>query len=179
MTTATAVPQAKDQSPNPVLALWRFFNAIPGGRFFFDRMLDRSVPYGGSIDQKVQVLRPGVARVVMGDHKAVRNHLSTVHAAAVMNLAETAAGLALTSLLPNSSETAVASASIEYRKKARGPLSAECTLEGCGEGFDSRADTQTTEVLVRDRRNHIVAEARIVWSVSKPACASGVRAALS
>ena len=154
-TTGLTSPQ------NNVLAMWRFFTAVPGGRSFFSRMMDRQVPYARSIDQKVEALRPGFSRLAMGDQRSVRNHRRAVHAAAVMNLSENAGGLALASLLADGTEPVLRSASIEHRKAATGPLTAECTVEKLA----AANDDQVTEVLVRDQRGHIVAEVRAVWTV--------------
>ncbi len=168
MTNSSATPRPVSTSPsNSVLALWRFFTAIPGGKAFFDRVLDHRVPYAASIAKSVEVLKPGHCLLEMRDQRAVHNHRDVVHAAAILNLAETAAGLALQSLLPTGLEPVVKSTSLEHRKTARGPLTAECTLAALA----PEGAPQVTEVLVRDSTRDIVAEVAVTWRLSALATA--------
>jgi acyl-coenzyme A thioesterase PaaI-like protein len=56
----------------------------------------------------------------------VRNHLGSVHAIALTNLAEIAGNLALLYSAPDDSRMILTGLSMEYLKKARGHLEAEC-----------------------------------------------------
>jgi uncharacterized protein (TIGR00369 family) len=150
----------------PIRRLWQRFLPIPGGKRLFSIALGRMAPYTGSISPRVEELRDGYARVAMRDRRAVRNHLRSVHAIALMNLAEVTSGLALTYALPVGARAILTGLSIEYRKKARGTLTAEATLEP--PRTDERREYEF-ESSIRDEAGDVVAVARARWLVGPEA----------
>lgn len=143
----------------------------PGARWVFNKLIARLVPYSGTIRPEVQELGPGYARIRMRDRKRVRNHLNSVHAIAVANLAELTSGLALTYALPVEARAILIGLSIDYVKKARGRLEAECRLElpDCS----VRAE-HAFESVVRDEAGDVVARAVARWLIGpKPPEAAG------
>jgi acyl-coenzyme A thioesterase PaaI-like protein len=126
-------------------------------------MLGFMIPYTGSIHPYVVELRPGYAKVQMRDRRAVRNHLHSIHAIALMNLGEVTTGLAMTLALPDSARGIVTGLSMEYLKKARGLLTAECTAPP----FDATVSGQhafTANIV--DQSGDVVARATAHWLVS-------------
>jgi predicted alpha/beta hydrolase len=65
---------------------------LPFGKAIFSRIICFKAPYFGSIRPRFEEFRPGFARVSMKKRRAVTNHIGTVHAIAMCNLAELAAG---------------------------------------------------------------------------------------
>ena len=108
---------------------WQRAKRVPGGRHLFSRLLGVAIPYTGSIGAEVVTLEPGYAKVQLDERRAIRNHLSSVHAIALANLGELTGNLALACALPDDGRFIVTKLAIEYKKKARGRIVAECRCE--------------------------------------------------
>ncbi|MEP7064884.1 MAG: hotdog fold domain-containing protein [Gemmatimonadota bacterium] len=143
-------------------AQWARLSALPGGRALFSRMLGLMIPYTGSIHPQILELRPGYAKVQMRDRRAVRNHLHSVHAIALMNLGEVTTGLAMTFAMPDGARGIVTGLSMEYLKKARGLLTAECTAPAFDASVSGQHDFQANIV---DTSGDVVARATAHWLV--------------
>ncbi|MFM8910275.1 MAG: DUF4442 domain-containing protein, partial [Gemmatimonadota bacterium] len=107
-----------------LLRLWRLCAPMPGGWWVFQRLFAWTVPYSASTKPRVRVLEPGHAEVEIPDRRANRQHLGSVHAIALMNVAEMASGLAMVSGLPDGVRSIVREIRMEYLPKARGTLRA-------------------------------------------------------
>lgn len=122
-TGALPVPRL-DGNRNVIRDAWNVLSPLPGGKRLFSLLVGRMAPYTGTIGALVTVLRPGYAEVQMTDRRAVRNHLQSVHAIALANLAELAGNVALAYSLPDDGRFIVSGMEIDYIKKARGVITA-------------------------------------------------------
>jgi acyl-coenzyme A thioesterase PaaI-like protein len=96
----------------------------------------------------------------MRDRWQVRNHLKSVHAIARVNLAEVTSGTAMLMSLPSTVRGIVTGLSIEYVKKARGTVTAECT---CDVGNIAVPSECVLEATLRDEAGDVVARAMARW----------------
>lgn len=137
---------------------WQRLRGLPGGRFLFSRLLGAAIPYTGALGAEVLTLEVGYARVQLRERRAVRNHLRSIHAIALCNLAELTGNLALVYSLPDDSRFIVTSLAIEYHKKARGVITGECHCTP-----PASADKQTYElsVTLTDQSGAVVATAKL------------------
>jgi acyl-coenzyme A thioesterase PaaI-like protein len=122
------LPSIDDPNRNVIREAWNRLAPLPGGKRMFSKFVGRAAPYTGTVDAYVEDLAMGRARVSMRDRKKVRNHLSSVHAVALANLAELTGNVALAYSLPDNARFIVSGMRLEYVKKARGTITgyAEC-----------------------------------------------------
>ena len=92
----------------------------------------------------------------------VRNHLHSVHAMALSNLGELVTGLALMNSLPVNTRGILTGFSIDYLKKARGRLTAECR---CSVPADNTGQTVTLAGEITDRAGDVVATVQARWLI--------------
>lgn len=160
-------------NPSPgrqLLANWNRLQALPFGKRLFSWAVGRTAPYTGSIGGVYTAVRPGFARVELADRHAVRNHLASVHAVALVNLAEMTSGVALMTALPPGVRGIVIGLSIEYHKKARGRLVCECSADVPPAVAASMFDSLTHDVhaVITDAAGDVVAAATVHWRLSPP-----------
>ena len=143
-------------------ALWRRLSGLPGGKTLFSLLVGWMTPYSGTIGARVAELEPGWCRVTLRDRRRVRNHLASVHAMAIANLAEMASGLAVLVGLPPGVQGIVTGFSISYLKKARGLLTAECRVSGGGLNVTTE-QVYEAPVSITDTQGDVVAHATARW----------------
>jgi acyl-coenzyme A thioesterase PaaI-like protein len=145
-----------DGNRNMIRQAWDVLSVMPGGKAVFSRLVGRLAPYSGTIHAQITVLRTGYSEVQMADRRGVRNHLSCIHAIALVNLAELAGNVALFYSLPDDARFIVSGLEIEYVKKARG------TITAVGESPVPRTSARAAvdvPVTLRDTSGETVARA--------------------
>jgi acyl-coenzyme A thioesterase PaaI-like protein len=111
----------------PVLALYRRFTRWPLGHWLFSRAVCFKAPYFATIAPTIVRLEPGHCEAVMADRRAVHNHIGTVHAIALCNLAELCGGVLTDASLPEGMRWIPKSMEVHYLKKATGTMRAVAT----------------------------------------------------
>jgi len=147
-----------------LLGLWRLLSPYPGGRWLFARIFGLMVPYSGSVGPRFLVLEPGHAEVEIPDRRSNRQHLGSMHAVALINAAEQASGLAMLVGLPDDTRGIVTHISMQYLKKARGPIRAVSTVVVPAITTDTDIDV-TADCL--DAKGSVVARATVRWRVGR------------
>lgn len=104
---------------SPILST---YNSI--GPVAFSLLACQQAPYFLSINPMFQVLRRGHAQVHVPFAREITNHLGTVHAIAMCNAAELAAGMMTTVSIPDGARWIPSGMTVEYLAKARTSVTA-------------------------------------------------------
>jgi len=147
----------------PLLSLYRRITRWPGGHWLFARAICFKAPYFASISPRITVLEPGRCEGTLVDRRKVRNHIGTVHAIALCNLAELTAGLMVDASLPAGMRWIPKGMEVQYLAKARGRLHA-IALPAQAIVAATEAHALPVVVSIRDRAGSEVFQARIdMW----------------
>ena len=112
------------------MAAYRIAHRLPLiGDAVFSRVMRFAAPYFLTIPATVESAEPGRATARMADRPWVHNHLGTVHAIALCNLAELTMGVVAEATVPTTHRWIPKGMSVAYKSKARGTMHAVATLE--------------------------------------------------
>ena len=160
--------QVKESPASFVRGAWARLHPLPGGKQVFTHMMGLFGPYAGSIHPLVEEMHHGYARVRMPYRRAIKNHLGSVHAAALFNLAEFTVIMTLSHTVPDEARFIVAGAQIDYLSKARSDLVGVCE---CPQINGSERREYQIPVTLFDMQGKAVASAlvRALIGPKKPA----------
>ena len=103
-----------------LLALYRKMARWPLGRWLFSRAVCFKAPYFGTIHPTFVALEPGRCEATIPHRRGMRNHIGTVHAIALCNLAELCAGVMTDASLPAGMRWIPKGMTVQYLRKAVG-----------------------------------------------------------
>ncbi len=146
-----------------VLTIYNNCTKFPLGKRLFSRLVCFKAPYFSSIRPRFEELKPGYCRIRIKKRRAVTNHLKSVHAIAMCNLAELAGGTMVEASLPKHMRWIPRGMSVAYKKIARTDLTASCEIPL--DRLDVPGDCPV-EVTVKDMNDQIVFTAEIAMYLS-------------
>lgn len=143
---------------------------LPFGKWLFSKLLCYKAPYFNSIKPLFVELRPGYCEIFMKKRRSVTNHIGSVHAIAMCNMSELAAGSMLDASIPSHMRWIPKGMSVSYKKIARTDLTAVCTAPI--ENMRNPGELPMM-VTVTDRGKKIVFTAEITMHLSNKRKKSG------
>lgn len=151
-----------------VLELYRKLSVKPFGNWMFARLVCFKAPYFGSVSPRMTLLEPNRAEAQIAHRRRLTNHLGTVHAIALCNLAEFVGGLMTEASVPPTMRWIPRGMSVQYLKKAVGRQHAVATPafapHHAAQGYEL-----PVEVVVTDPAGDAVLRATISMWVSPKA----------
>ncbi|WP_233843716.1 hotdog fold domain-containing protein [Dyella sp. 2HG41-7] len=148
-----------------LLSLYQRITTWPAGHWLFSRAVCLRAPYFATIAPRFVALEPGRCEVRIADRRRVHNHLGTVHAIALCNLAELSAGVMAEATMPPGARWIPKGMTVEYLSKAVGTMHAVATPE-TPIGAVDRGQEWPVLVEVTDPAGVPVFQARITMWVS-------------
>lgn len=112
------------------LEMFNKAKALPGGTWLFSRAISFKAPYFASINGHVTELEPNHCKATLKKRRAVENHLQTVHAIAMCNMAELTGGLVTEVSVPKGARWIPSGMTVQYLKKAKTDLTAIASGRG-------------------------------------------------
>jgi len=147
-----------------VLKMWQTLAGKPGGKWAFTRAICLKAPYFSTIKPAFEELAPEYARVAIRKRRAVQNHIGTVHAIAMCNMAELAGGLMTEVTVPTTHRWIPKGMTVEYLAKAESDLTAVATP--ASELELSRNSDYPVNIAVTDEAGEAVFRAVITMWIS-------------
>ena len=147
------------------LKLWNRFKNKPAGKWTFSKLLCLKAPYFSSISPVFERLETNHAEIKIKKHRAVLNHIGTVHAIAMCNMAELAGGTMTDVTVPSTHRWIPKGMTVEYLKKAETDLIAIATPVESNFQWNQGSD-YLVNVEVKDTQNNLVFKAVITMWVS-------------
>ena len=146
------------------LKVYKRLAQFPLGRRVFSKMICLLTPYFSSIKPVITELDHGYCSVSMKKRRAVTNHIKTVHAIAMCNMAELSGGLLTEVSLPKGTRWLPSGMSVQYLIKAQTDLIA--IADGRNIDWDDEGD-KMVPVEIKDINDEVVFTAKITMNVKR------------
>jgi acyl-coenzyme A thioesterase PaaI-like protein len=110
------------------LQIYKSFKKYPMGNYLFMKALCVKAPYFSTIKPQLLSYEEGRIEIRIPKRKAIFNHIGTIHAIAMCNLAELCGGLTVDSTLPKEWRWIPKGMNVEYLEKATTDLVGKCQV---------------------------------------------------
>ncbi|MEO3755307.1 DUF4442 domain-containing protein [Streptomyces sp. B6B3] len=148
-------------------------DAQPSAQPSVGELLTTIVPMVRTLSLEFLLVTADRAEVRLPDQAAFHNHLGGPHAGAMFTLAESASGAVVLAAFADEMSRAVplpVHAEIDYRKVARGPVTATATLAGAARDVVAELDAGRrpefpVTVALRREDGAVTGEMTVVWTL--------------
>lgn len=113
---------------NKLMRVYQTCQRFPFGNILFSKLVCFKAPYFGSIKPRFIELKPGYCEISFKKRRAVTNHLKTIHAIAICNVSELAAGTFIEATIPRTMRWIPKGMKVSYLKLAKTDLKAVCEI---------------------------------------------------
>ena len=151
-----------------VLSLYRRITRWPAGHWIFSRLICLKAPYFTTIAPRFVTLQPGRCEVRIRDRRRVHNHIGTVHAIALCNLAELAAGMMAEATVPADMRWIPKGMEVDYAAKATTDITCVATTDPADWTRTGDVEVPVPVVATRADGTAVVEGTIRLWVTDKP-----------
>ena len=148
-----------------ILKVYDRLQQYPLGKVLFTKAVCHQAPYFSTIRPLITDLRANYCEVQIKKRRSVTNHINTVHAIAMCNMAELAGGLMTDVSIPKGARWIPAGMTVQYIKKAKTDLTAVADASDIDLSVTGNV---VIPVDVKDTNGDIVFHADITMNVKQP-----------
>jgi uncharacterized protein (TIGR00369 family) len=154
--------------PNRLTTVVNTFQKLPRPirTFALSKAMGRVIKYAGTSGLRYEKLTPTECIIVIPNRKKVRNHIGSVHAAAMGLLAETATGFMTGLTVPDNRIIVIKSMKLEYLKQASGDMKAIATFTDEQVEFikNNEKGDINVPVVITDGKGIETVKATMIWA---------------
>jgi acyl-coenzyme A thioesterase PaaI-like protein len=154
--------------PNRLTTVVNTFQKLPESirTFALSKAMGNVVKYAGTSGLRYEKLTPTECIIVIPNRKKVRNHIGSVHAAAMGLLAETATGFMTGLTVPDNRIIVIKSMQLEYLKQATGDMKAIATFSDDQVEYIKNNDKGDIDVpvVITDEKGVETVKATMIWA---------------
>ncbi|WP_348761202.1 hotdog fold domain-containing protein [uncultured Salinisphaera sp.] len=151
-----------------LLTLWKRAERLPGGRQIFSRAVAWRAPYFATIRPRFEIVSRDRCVVHMAKRRAVQNHIGTVHAIAMCNLAEAAAGVLAEVSVPSTHRWIPKGMQVRYVAKASTDIRATAVAQSPAPVFHDEMDYPIVVDLEDSAGQTVVSVVISMWVTARP-----------
>ena len=146
------------------LKMYNKIAPLPAGNWLFSKAVCLVAPYFASIKPRFDELRPNFCQISIKKRRSVQNHIGTVHAIAMCNMAELAGGTMTDVSVPKNARWIPAGMTVQYVKKAKTNLIA--VADGSDLDWTINGNV-VVPVVVKDTKGETVFTADITMNIKQ------------
>lgn len=146
------------------LQLWKTLGNHSLGRWVYSKAICFKAPYFSTISPRILELEPGKCIALIKHRRSITNHLGTIHAIALCNLAELVGGLMTDVSVPEGMRWIPKGMTVSYLQKAKGTLIATVNSNLSEFHLATEGYLHQANIAIKNEDNEVVFTAAIdMW----------------
>lgn len=154
------------KSSSTALQLWKKLGKHSFGRWLYTKIICFKAPYFATISPLILALEPGNCVATINHKRKITNHLGTIHAIALCNLAELVGGLMTDVSIPAEMRWIPKGMTVNYLQKAKGKLTATVSATPADFRVAAEGYPYQVQVSVKNQQDELVFTATIEMWIS-------------
>lgn len=140
------------------LQIWNMLQNKPFGKQVYSCIIAIKSPYSSSISPEINYFTENECKCTIVTKRSIMNPFNSVHALALGNIGELTSGLIMLEWLEqNNKKGILTEIKCKYYKKARGKITAVCSLDSI--------ENNSIKTQVFDKEKNLVCSVKCYWNI--------------